>query len=418
MGVKLKSVQIKLTYSRTTDELTVPFTTYSHRDTMTGSYDEATRKLKLTLSNPAGKLASSFTYVFIIKCVAETDEFGNPVRSGQTYNYTNKAEAWFDEEARLQGAEQTQDWTKKEDTVEIKPLDKSVRAAGNTETGTKLDYSVEINPDALNLLQGDTTTSLSITDTLAVKLHPDWIVLSGKGIIAATNDVVVRAVLDEKNVKLCYAEKDANGKLVSTGNEVPGYKLTMDSYLDPTDTNKQRMLYILELRDVPDGQAMLLTYTYNLVSDIGEVYPNWTLYGYNAPNYVRNTVELEGTGYKSAEYTVKREYKNAGAEAGMSRNPTLTIKKVDQDKYSTTLPGAKFKLQRYENGSYEDVADRTYTTSSEGEITIKQGKDDNDFKFETNTLYRLVETKAPENYMTPTPEEAKAKAVYFYFSSK
>ena len=418
VGVKLKSVQIKLTYSRTTDELTVPFTTYSHRDTMTGSYDEATRKLKLTLSNPAGKLASSFTYVFIIKCVAETDEFGNPVRSGQTYNYTNKAEAWFDEEARLQGAEQTQDWTKKEDTVEIKPLDKSVRAAGNTETGTKLDYSVEINPDALNLLQGDTTTSLSITDTLAVKLHPDWIVLSGKGIIAATNDVVVRAVLDEKNVKLCYAEKDANGKLVSTGNEVPGYKLTMDSYLDPTDTNKQRMLYILELRDVPDGQAMLLTYTYNLVSDIGEVYPNWTLYGYNAPNYVRNTVELEGTGYKSAEYTVKREYKNAGAEAGMSRNPTLTIKKVDQDKYSTTLPGAKFKLQRYENGSYEDVADRTYTTSSEGEITIKQGKDDNDFKFETNTLYRLVETKAPENYMTPTPEEAKAKAVYFYFSSK
>ena len=161
VGVKLKSVQIKLTYSRTTDELTVPFTTYSHRDTMTGSYDEATRKLKLTLSNPAGKLASSFTYVFIIKCVAETDEFGNPVRSGQTYNYTNKAEAWFDEEARLQGAEQTQDWTKKEDTVEIKPLDKSVRAAGNTETGTKLDYSVEINPDALNLLQGDTTTSLS-----------------------------------------------------------------------------------------------------------------------------------------------------------------------------------------------------------------------------------------------------------------
>lgn len=418
VGVKLKSVQIKLTYGRTTEELTVPFKKIWNRDTMTGSYDEATRKLNLTLSNPDGKLASSVTYVFIIKCVAETDEFGNPVRSGQTYNYTNKAEAWFDEEARLQGAEQTQDWTKKEDTVEIKPLDKSVRAAGNTETGTKLEYSVEINPDALNLLQGDTTTSLSITDTLAVKLHPDWIVLSGKGIIAATNDVVVRAVLDEKNVKLCYAEKDANGKLVSTGNEVPGYKLTMDSYLDPTDTNKQRMLYILELRDVPDGQAMLLTYTYNLVSDVGEVYSGWKSYGYYNNNNVRNTVELEGTGYKSVENTVEHEYKNAGAEAGMSRNPTLTIKKVDQDKYSTTLPGAKFKLQRYENGSYEDVADRTYTTSSEGEITIKQGKDDNDFKFETNTLYRLVETKAPENYMTPTPEEAKAKAVYFYFSSK
>lgn len=412
VGVKLKSVQIKLTYGRTTDELTVPFTTYSNRDTMTGSYDEATRKLKLTLSNPKGKLASSFTYAFIIKCVAETDEIGNPVRSGQTYQYTNKAEAWFDEEARLPGAEQTQEWTKKEDTVEIKPLGKSVRAAGDKETGTKLDYSVEINPDALNLLQGDTTTSLSITDTLAVKLHPDWIVLSNNSTIAATNDVVVRAVLDEKSVKLCYAEKDADGKLVSMDKEVPGYKLTMDSYLDPTDTNKQRMLYILELKDVPDGQAMLLTYTYNLVSDIGAAYPNWTLYGYNDPNYVRNTVELEGTGYKSVEYTVKREYKNAGAEAGMSRDPTLTIKKVDQEKYSTTLPGAEFKLQRYQDDGYVDIEGKTYTTDLDGTFTLK--KNDG---FLTNTLYRLVETMAPENYMTPTPEEAKAKAVYFYFSS-
>ena len=412
VGVKLKSVQIKLTYGRTTEELTVPFTTYSNRDTMTGSYDEATRKLKLTLSNPAGKLASSFTYVFIIKCVAETDEIGNPVRSGQTYQYTNKAEAWFDEEARLRGAEQTQEWTKKEDTVEIEPLGKSVSAAGDKETGTKLDYSVEINPDALNLLQGDTTTSLSITDTLAVKLHPDWIVLSDNSTIATTNDVVVRAVLDEKSVKLCYAEKDADGKLVSTDKEVPGYKLTMDSYLDPTDTNKQRMLYILELKDVPDGQAMLLTYTYNLVSDIGAAYPNWTLYGYNDPNYVRNTVELEGTGYKSVENTVKREYKNAGAEAGMSRDPTLTIKKVDQEKYSTTLPGAEFKLQMYQDGSYVDVEGKTYTTDLDGTFTLKK-----DHAFLTNTLYRLVETKAPENYMTPTPEEAKAKAVYFYFSS-
>ncbi len=411
VGVKLKSVQIKLTYSRTTEELTVPFEKIWNGDTMTGSYDEATRKLNLTLSNPKGKLASSFTYVFIIKCVAETDEFGNPVRSGQTYQYTNKAEAWFDEEARLQGAEQTQEWTKKEDTVEIKPLGKSVRAAGDKETGTKLDYSVEINPDALNLLQGDTTTSLSITDTLAVKLHPDWIMLSDST-IAPTNDVVVRAVLDEKSVKLCYAKKNADGKLVSTDKEVPGYKLTMDSYLDPTDTNKQRMLYILELKDVPDGQAMLLTYTYNLVSDVGEVYSGWKSYGYYKDNYVRNTVELEGTGYKSVEKTVEHEYKNAGAEAGMSRDPTLTIKKVDQEKYSTTLPGAEFKLQMYQGGSYVDVEGKTYTTGPDGTFTLK--KDD---AFLTNTLYRLVETKAPENYMTPTPEEAEAKAVYFYFSS-
>ena len=61
------------------------------------------------------------------------------------------------------------------------------------------------------------------------------------------------------------------------------------------------MLYKITLSDLPDGYAMLLSYTYELESNIDTVYPNWWSYGYRN-GVVTNTASLEGTSYKSAEY--------------------------------------------------------------------------------------------------------------------
>ncbi len=82
-----------------------------------------------------------------------------------------------------------------------------------------------------------------------------------------------------------------------------------------------------------------------------------------------------------------------------------------------TLPGAKFKLQKYNTttSAYEDVDGVTYTTDESGRITIQRQKNDTDVKYEYNVLYRVVETDPPEGYLMPANPEANA--FYFYFSS-
>jgi len=168
------------------------------------------------------------------------------------------------------------------------------------------------------------------------------------------------------------------------------------------------MLYKITLSDLPDGYAMLLSYTYELESNIDTVYPNWRSYGYQK-GVVTNTASLEGTSYKSAEYRDKYEYSNAGAGGGVYRDHALTIKKVESGKYYNVLPGAEFKLQQYDGTQFVDVEGKTYTTNEKGQFTIEKSGAD----YLTNTLYRLVEIIPPNGYALPeNPEE---EAVYFYF---
>ena len=237
-----------------------------------------------------------------------------------------------------------------------------------------------------------------------MQVHPDYICLRD-GKTTTGEKVTVNASLDEKNIKLCYASKDANGNLVA-GSAVQGYGLEIKTYTDPQ--NSSRMLYKITLSDLPDGYAMLLSYTYELESNIDTVYPNWWSYGY-WDGVVTNTASLEGTSYKSAEYKDKNEYCNAGAGGGVYRDHALTIKKVESGKYYNVLPGAEFKLQQYDGTQFVDVESKTYTTNEKGQFTIEKSG----AGYLTNTLYRLVEIIPPNGYALPeNPEE---EAVYFYF---
>lgn len=93
-----------------------------------------------------------------------------------------------------------------------------------------------------------------------------------------------------------------------------------------------------------------------------------------------------------------------------------TLYKVAKGSYGKTLPGAVFKLQKYEKGEYVDVNGVTYTTDACGRITIQWQKSDSDvLQYEHNVLYRVVETEPPSGYEMPNDPESNA--FYFYFSS-
>lgn len=415
VGVKLKSIQVSLPYNGSigplefsADKTTV---TKSHnRDKLTGTYDPETNVLTMVLENPDGKLKQGFTYEFTVRCEVVSDKEGGTIVPGEAYEFENKASGWFDaqNDAPIGEVSQTQNWSQKENKTEVEPLSKSAQSAGDQYGGRKMNYTVAINPDGVNLLQGENSSTLTVTDILSVQVHPDYICLKDGttlGDASSVAKVTVNASLDEKNIELCYASKDANGNLVA-GSAVQGYGLEIKTYTDPQ--NSSRMLYKITLSDLPDGYAMLLSYTYELESNIDTVYPNWRSYGYQK-GVVTNTASLEGTSYKSAEYRDKYEYSNAGAGGGVYRDHALTIKKVESGKYYNVLPGAEFKLQQYDGTQFVDVEGKTYTTNEKGQFTIEKSGAD----YFTNTLYRLVEIIPPNGYALPeNPEE---EAVYFYF---
>lgn len=413
-GVKLKSIQVSLPYNGTIGPLSfsdreTTVTGGRRNDTLKGTYNTAGNELTMVLENPEGKLMPGFTYEFTVRCEVVSDKEGGTIAPGMTYEFENKASGWFDaqEDAPIGEVSQTQNWSQKENKTEVEPLSKSAQSAGDQYGGRKMNYTVAINPDGVNLLQGENSSTLTVTDILSVQVHPDYICLKGKTTLtgASAAKVTVNASLDEKNIKLCYASKDANGKLVA-GSAVQGYGLEIKTYTDPQ--NSSRMLYKITLSDLPDGYAMLLSYTYELESNIDTVYPNWWSYGYWG-GVVTNTASLEGTSYKSAEYKDKHEYSNAGAGGGVYRDHALTIKKVESGKYYNVLPGAAFKLQQYDGTQFVDVKDKIYTTNEKGQFTIEKSGAD----YLTNTLYRLVEITPPNGYALP--EKPEEEAVYFYF---
>lgn len=384
----------------------VEFKKQWNNDILTGIYDKSNKTLEMTLSN-VNYLMRNADYVFIIKCKAVSDpKDGTAIVPGKIYEYTNTASAWFDSnrDALIGESTQTQNWSEKDNTPVIKPIGKDVQTGNNGQT---LNYTVTINPEGKKLLE-NSTEGLKIKDKLSVQVHPDYVNLNNNG-TGDVNRVTVSAELNEKSVKLYYAVKNSStGELESTGRPVEGCKMTLESYPDPEHLG--RMLYIIHLTDVPDDEPLILRYTYTLVSDIDVHYGSqWQSYGYWEDHGVQNTVELEGTSYEKTLKPTATDYAYSGTSGNVMSTYFLTLKKVAKGDYTTLLPGAVFQLRKYENGGFVDVAGKTYKTDSAGTITIQQGRNDGDFKFETNTLYCLVETEPPKGYaLSKTP-------VYFYF---
>lgn len=94
---------------------------------------------------------------------------------------------------------------------------------------------------------------------------------------------------------------------------------------------------------------------------------------------------------------------------------TISIKKVDVDDNSKTLPGAEFSVFAYDMTTMEPGTTpiRVFTTDDDGRIAIVQEMTQSgQYLYPTDVLCVLVETKAPEGYVLPEEPEV----LYFYFS--
>lgn len=141
--------------------------------------------------------------------------------------------------------------------------------------------------------------------------------------------------------------------------------------------------------EVPDDQPLTVTYSATINAAPGEA--------------VTLTNKAHWQGYESTDkstVSTKDFHYSVDAQVEGSTNPTLTISKVDHYNATTKLPGAEFTLTEMvlDNGAFvEKPGGLTLTGTSDenGQIVFGSG----DQKLNVNTLYRLVETKAPEGYV-------------------
>lgn len=165
-----------------------------------------------------------------------------------------------------------------------------------------------------------------------------------------------------------------------------------------TDTNIEAQMSVaikenntLEI-EIPDNKPITLTYTATVnvppetaVSFSNEAY--WENYSYTSGE----TVKEEGYKY------------NAGGSVSSGTNIKLKIIKNDMNHATQFLKGAKFKMTectRNDDGSFKEVETFTWTGSTDEKGLLNFGAgSQNDHVMDYNTVYKLVETEAPDGYV-------------------
>ena len=142
---------------------------------------------------------------------------------------------------------------------------------------------------------------------------------------------------------------------------------------------------------VPDGTALLLQY--DIEFDPGS---------YTDPK-LSNTVQLEGVAQGTAEAV---NFKTNESSVQITRGQ-LVIHKMDAET-SKFLPDAEFTIDYYDTGSSMFKTFMPGTTDANGELTFSITSAEQTLS--PNVLYRLTETKAPDNYIL----DSTPKYLFFY----
>lgn len=311
----------------------------------THTYDSTANSLKFTLNDEIRYVAGKFTSFYIRYAVkVNKDIWDSSLTTTQTQYFTNTAK-WVGV-----GGSTTRTTVEYQNSL----LEKS---GSYDSTANEVTYSIVINPKKLKL--GD-ESRITLTDKVVVPGRPKN-----------------SAALVDSSIKL-YDYDAATGK--------KGVELPSDSY--KTSYQETSEGYILTVQ-VPNEQSYLLEYKYANTS--------------NTAYTMTNTAELYGYTTKDVSFDVVQSI--AG---GSAHTVGLTIHKVDSNNVKTSLPGARFQLEKYDKSHNKFVVvnadipakseDRSYfylSFSNSGSGSTADGT----VLYPFDTLYRLTETEAPAGYM-------------------
>ena len=223
-----------------------------------------------------------------------------------------------------------------------------------------IPYSITINPEAKDLLEG--TDTLKLNDT--INLYD-------------RNNISLSLIQD--SVKVYHVNSDGSKGEPLAPMEYP---YTYNVKRGP-DFNNPSKIYSLSIQ-IPDSQALIVEYEYTVSGSNGT-----TVYG------ISNSATLEGVSEASNGDKVEANVKIVDSDAEANLNGVI-LRKVDADNNGIILPGAEFELYVWNSQEYVPVLDtnsgttKRFITNSKGEFEMT--------KLAYNTAYKLVEVKAPDGY--------------------
>ena len=259
----------------------------------------------------------------------------------------------------------TASWTDVDDAsakITVKRGDTHLNKTVEQSSNGRLTYTVDINPDGLNL--NPKSNEITLYDTFTVNKHGT-------------------AILDRSSIKLhdCTENKDTED-----------YTLTTDEKKEDSQVTHYNMTLT-----VRDGKHYTFTYTY--IVDRSQV---------NSTDDVTAENKARITAVWQEASNVKITSSAGGGSVG-SIDGELTLYKVDKNRENKVLPGAEFELTAYDKNSSSWNTAQKVTTDEKGEITFVPATGTNTGKVyvSVDTLYKLVETQAPNGYVLD------AKPFYF-----
>ena len=237
-------------------------------------------------------------------------------------------------------------------------LTKTVQQTEDDKALSRVPYHIEINPEANDLLVG--TDKLTLTDTLSAYCQ---------------NKELLTIYLNPSSFKIYEydsAAQDHKGAELAAEDFTYSYS---SEYVGGSTKSYVNTLVI----HIPDERALVIEYVYLIKAVSGTSLS------------VSNVVKLEGV--VESEVTSGNTYKaEYDAETAQATTEGLTLYKVDSKNYGVTLPGAHFKLYKYNGSAY--VEDSNYVTGQNGTTLLSD--------LDVGYAYKLVETQAPENYLLDT----------------
>lgn len=226
-------------------------------------------------------------------------------------------------------------------------------------------YTIKINPGAKDLVPNSDTVTL--TDTLTVQQG-------------------YTAELDLSSVQLYDAADTAFSNPLSR-NE---YTFHYTSHVDAASVNT----YTMELT-VPDQRALVLKYTYKTNAGVG------------------NKVTLDNTALLNGKWDADSNQTLKDITAGGYVSQTkLVVHKVDSSNQANGLKGAKFSLHWLDKttGEWKTTEMQNHESDENGQFTIWLAHEE--LHADVDTLYKLVEEKAPDGY------RQTSKPYYFIFAGE
>lgn len=301
-------------------------------------------------------------------------------------NLRNTASVTVDDVKYGDDVSQEQDVTVSTPAIEY---DRIVKGSKSSDIIHRVDYEVLLNQGAEDL---STNNKLTVEDVLTYNYNAtSW---------------PLNATLQTDSVKLYYAVKNEDGTF-SKGEEVTDWSWVYESNENDVFAAGWGEIQYKIIATVPDDVALIFAYTYSL--EFTEEFANNNSNGVNVS--LQNSVSLTGVSKDGDSHSSNYTWEVSGTSGGASTSNSYIFTKFDAENYGQTLGGAEFTVYTAKDDQPvpDNGANLVYTTNANGKFTIS-----NDGGiFAADTMYYVVETKAPEGYVLPQ----NPQKYYFYFGT-